>query len=279
MGAQLQVLGEWPNQTIWLWYDRGNSMDHDTFSIDYYGESSGIVRLARRRGNATTVLHGLINRDGDIDWYELWSANGSTVRARPGNTTYKPIRRAVERSAALIDYMLSIYNQRLHKTANSDDEKETLPEFYEEREPPRRNPRTVGVRRNPGGRHVSTAVTKLTKLGIRLPLPLAVALGELPRGAVRVHSFQPMQRKDRGSLNTLQVALTVALPVESGYASHRRFERHKKHGQPHGDPYDRAVQMMYELSLDRGLSYWRTDWTMDEPMVFSIYGKLREWQS
>lgn len=143
MSARLQVLGRWPDQTIWLWYDYANSGDYDMFSVHYYGDDYGMVRVSRKRGRYESTLHGKLLASGDLVFDTLWSRH-ITYEASDSPKDAAAIRRAVERFSLALDYLFAIYQQKLEPTS-LDDEK--LAPYYEPKDVPRKNPQRKRARR------------------------------------------------------------------------------------------------------------------------------------
>lgn len=98
----LIVIGEWPSQSIKLFHSRYVA------DIIQFWPSLGDVQFFRTRTPSTTlVIFGKTDRDSGILWGAVYYQMYGYAR--------EPlvIEREVETSAAAIDYLIDVYNQRL----------------------------------------------------------------------------------------------------------------------------------------------------------------------
>lgn len=121
-------------------------------------------------------------------------------------------------------------------------------------------------RANPGGRALPTAVAQLKRDGIKLPMPLVVALQQLPRGSVHVRRLSYYGEPF--------VVLTVYMP-EGAIRVRRRglFGTGKTaRGEP-GETYETVRKMLREFAREYGMTVTGSDTTL------KIAGAAESWRT
>lgn len=112
----------------------------------------------------------------------------------------------------------------------------------------RKPSRVPPVRRNPGGKHLATALGVLQREGVSLPIKLAVALSELPRGSVRADVMDHHGHREL----TLYVVLPPGEPRRRTRRGLLGSGRKVAPGEP-SEMYAIVTRELAEFAASRGL--------------------------